>query len=288
MRTPQKLLFLGVEVTRSLSNLIKYYHFNVTEDDKCLVDNDAKVGQFVPGLFCKGQVEVEDEERQAFDEEFPEELFEQEQLTESDAEEISEEQLERLHQEAERILEEARLEADKILEQAKATAQFEKETLLEEARKTGYKEGLIKANDEVAGQKAEVEAFRQELENSYQQKVAELEPNFVDVVIGLVKKMTGVLVEDRRDVIVYLMERAMQQLGRTENLMICVSAEDYDLVLARKESLTEILSDTCQLEVIKDDSLQQNQCVLEADNQIIDCSLDVQLQGLIEDLKMLK
>ena len=57
-------------MTRSLSNLIKYYNFNVTEDDKHLVSNDDKVSGFIPGLFSRGEVEVRDLEREEFDEEF--------------------------------------------------------------------------------------------------------------------------------------------------------------------------------------------------------------------------
>ena len=58
-----------------MSNLIKYYTFHVTEDEKRLVESDEKVNGFIPGIFTHGEVEVRDLEREEFDQEFPEEMF---------------------------------------------------------------------------------------------------------------------------------------------------------------------------------------------------------------------
>ena len=41
------------------------------------------------------------------------------------------------------------------------------------------------------------------------------------------------------------------------------------------------------MEIGLDKTLEKNQCVIEMDNGIIDCSLDVQLEALKQDLKLL-
>ena len=41
------------------------------------------------------------------------------------------------------------------------------------------------------------------------------------------------------------------------------------------------------LEIISDLSLEGNQCIIETDTGIFDCSMDVQLKNLIKDLKSL-
>lgn len=267
-----------------MSNLIKYYTFHVTEDEKRLVESDEKVKGFVPGILTHGEVEVRDLEREEFDQEFPEEMFEEESKQENVA---SEEALEQAHEQAGIILEEAQKEAEKLLEQAKVTAQFEKEKIVEESKKAGYKDGLVKANEELASQKKELEKRREQLEMEYQQLVAELEPNFVRIVMGLVKKLTGVLVEDKKDIIMYLMEQSLKNLGKTSSLVIRVSEADIDMVQGAKEQIIELISDNCELDIVQDSALEQNQCIIEADKQIIDCSLDVQMKGLMEDLKMM-
>ena len=267
-----------------MSNLIKYYNFNVTEDDKHLVSNDDKVSGFIPGLFSRGEVEVRYLEREEFDEEFPEEMFaEEEEQEEENAEVI----LQRAKEESERILEEARLEANRIVEQAKATAQFEQETIREESRKAGYKDGLLQANEEVASQKKELELRSAQLEEQYEKMFQEIEPDFVKLVMKLVTKLTGVIVEDRQGIVTYLMERSLKNLGKTSSLVIRVSEEDIELVRQSQERIYEIVHGEFELDIVCDPAMTKNQCMIEADKQIIDCSLDVQLQGLLEDLKML-
>ena len=275
-----------MEVTRSLSNLIKYYNFNVTKDNKRIVEGDSRVGSFIPGLVTHGEVKIQDDdkEREEFDREFPKEMFpeKEEQETVSQQESLIEAQ-----EEANKIIEQAQQKAQELIEQAKITAELEREKVLEEGKKAGYKDGLVQANDEVASQREELERRAQELEIEYNQRVEKLEPDFVKLVIGLVKKMTGILVEDKKDIILYLMERSLKNLEKTERLVIRVSAEDMELVRKKQEELMTYVNENCEVEIIMDSSLEKNQCRLEADKQIIDCSLDVQLQGLIEDLKLM-
>lgn len=268
-----------------MSNLIKYYTFHVTEDEKRLVESDEKVNGFIPGIFTHGEVEVRDLEREEFDQEFPEEMFGEPDLEKESA--VSDETLEQAHEQAGIILEEAQKEAEKLLEQAKVTAEFEKEKILEESKKAGYRDGLVKANEELASQKKELEIRREQMELEYQQLVDELEPNFVRIVMGLVKKLTGVLVEDKRDIIMYLMNQSLKNLSKTNSLIIRVSEADIEIVQKSQEQILELISDNCELDIVQDSSLEQNQCIIEADKQIIDCSLDVQLKGLMEDLKMM-
>lgn len=268
-----------------MSNLIKYYTFRVTEDEKRLVESDEKVNGFIPGIFAHGEVKVGDLEQEEFDKEFPDEMFADSELESESA--ISEEVLGQAHEQAGIVLEEAQKEAEKLIEQAKVTAEFEREKILEESKKAGYKDGLVQANDELALQRKELEERREQLEMEYQQLVDELEPNFVRIVMGLVKKLTGILVEDKKDIILYLMEQSLKNLGRTSSLVLRVSESDIEMVEAAQERIVELISDNCELDIVLDSSLKQNQCIIEADRQIIDCSLDVQMKGLMEDLKMM-
>lgn len=286
MKTPQKLLFQGVEVTKSLSNLIKFYNFHVTEEDKKLLDSDSKVDSFIPGIISHGEVELRDLEKEEFDAEFPEEMFED--APEAQGEELlPDELLKDAHEQAELLLENARAQAEEIIEQAKVTGEVEKKKVIEEGRKRGYQEGLVKANDEVAAQKEALEAERIQLESDYQQKITELEPTFVELVMGLLKKLTGVLVENKKDIILYLMEQSLKDLGKVKHLVIRVSPEDVELIQTKEEELRDMIGSSCEMEILSDGNLHKNQCILDLDNQIIDCSLDVQLQGLLEDLKMM-
>lgn len=266
-----------------MSNLIKYYNFNVTEDDKKLIDMDHQVSNFIPGIVTRGEVQVWDSAREEFETEFPEEMFEQGEL--KDGEAIPEQLLAATHEQAGQIIEQAQREAEEILEQARVAGEFEKNKVIEEGRKLGYQEGLIKANEELSKQRAALEEREQELEAHYQQLIADLEPDFVELVIELVNKLTGVFAE--RDIVLFLMERAIGKIGKCKEMKIKVSQDDIESVNASKDNLLNIIGSQCQFEVLADVGLQKNQCVIETENQIVDCSLDVQLDSLIEDLKLL-
>ena len=241
-----------------------------------MVESDSRVGNFIPGLLTHGEVEVRDKEREEFDEEFPEEMFAEQEEQEHGNAIKNEEILDAAHEQAGKILEQAKKDAEKLVEQAKITAELEKEKILEESKKAGYKDGLVQANDEVASQKEELE-----------QRAQQLEPDFVKLVINLVKKLTGVLVENKKDIILYLMEQSLKNLGKTMKLVIRVSADDVEMVRNEQERLLEFVDKDCEMEIVLDSTLKKNQCLLEADKQIIDCSLDVQMQSLIENLKMM-
>lgn len=258
----------------------------MTEEDKKVLDFDSQMGNFIPGILTHGAVEVHDLEREQFDAEFPEEMFEETQQ-EEEVMMMPDELLEKANMEADKLIKNAQSEAAKIIEQAKVTAEFEKNKAMEEGEKLGYQQGLVKANDELAAQREELEERTQQLEQEYEQLVNELEPNFVKLVMGIVKKLTGILVEDKKEIILYLMEQTLKNLGKVKQLVIRVAAEDFELVTAAKDKIRAIIGGECQLDIFSDEKLMKNQCVLELDNQIIDCSFDVQLEGLMEDLKLL-
>ena len=267
-----------------MSNLIKYYNFNVTEEDKKLIDMDNRVKSFIPGIITHGEVEVRDLAREEFDAEFPEEMFEQEPA-EQEQMLTPDELIAMAQQQAEQIIEQANKEAEQIIEQAKVTGEFEKNRIIEEGKKLGYQEGLVKANDELASQKKALEDKEVELETHYQQMISDLEPQFTELVISIVKKLTGVYAE--REVVVFLMEQALHRIGRCTAVKARVAQEDVDSINASMNIFLEIVGNQCQFDVIADSGLQKNQCVIETENQIVDCSLNVQLDSLIEDLKLL-
>ena len=124
-----------------------------------------------------------------------------------------------------------------------------------------------------------------ELETHYQQMISDLEPQFTELVISIVKKLTGVYAE--REVVVFLMEQALHRIGRCTAVKARVAQEDVDSINASMNIFLEIVGNQCQFDVIADSGLQKNQCVIETENQIVDCSLNVQLDSLIEDLKLL-
>ena len=78
----------------------------------------------------------------------------------------------------------------------------------------------------------------------------------------------------------YLMEK-------TKNITLHISKADMGIVTAKKDDLVKGLNKDIEVDIIEDTSLEHNQCVIDFDTKVIDCSLDTQLKSLRDSLRMI-
>ena len=188
---------------------------------------------------------------------------------------------------AESILSAAREEADRIVAEANAQA----DAIREEARAGGHGEGYKAGYDEglqIAEQaKEELRLKEEELEASYNQKLEELEPVFVEKLTGIYEHVFNVDLSDRKDLIMYLLANTIRNIEGGKTFLVHVSKEDYEYVNDNKDVLSHGLPGSSVLEVIEDISLTKAQCFIEADSGIYDCGLGTELTLLKKELTLL-
>lgn len=206
---------------------------------------------------------------------------------ETAAVENAQEEKQRIQEETNQILEEAREEVKRILQEAEKEAASLKQKAVEEGKKQGYAEGKKEADAECSRRLSELQAKEAQLQQSYQEKLEELEPEFVSMVIRLVRKLTGILLEDKRGIILYLLEQLMSVVEPSNTYLIHISSEDYAVAEAKKTELSWKIKEGASLEMIEDRTLKKGQCIIETESRIFDSSLDVQLKNLTSDLKLL-
>ena len=278
--------FPEVEVTRSLSNLIKSVYFQMDQDDTRVINSDDHVVQFAPELLQQVEASsVNDPEETEPVGEF------QQGMNVLNMEDVREEERARVQEETslemESMLADARAQAEEILQNAREQADEIRQQAQEEGRNAGFEQGQAEALKHL-----QEEALRQQEQfEQQQQKLKEqeeaLEPKYAELMGALIEKITGVLCEDKKDVIVYLIHQALNQLEKTKSVTLRVSKPDMLTVSAQKEQLRSCVSGEVDFDITEDDSLQENQCIIETDQRIIDCSLDVQLQNLKDQIRML-
>ena len=278
--------FPEVEVTRSLSNLIKSVYFQMDQDDTRVINSDDHVVQFAPELLQQVEASsVNDPEETEPVGEF------QQGMNVLNMEEVREEERARVQEETslemESMLADARAQAEEILQTAREQADEIRQQAQEEGRNAGFEQGQAEAlkhlQEETLRQQ---EQFEQQQQKLKEQEEA-LEPKYAELMGALIEKITGVLCEDKKDVIVYLIHQALNQLEKTKSVTLRVSKPDMLTVSAQKEQLRSCVSGEVDFDITEDDSLQENQCIIETDQRIIDCSLDVQLQNLKDQIRML-
>lgn len=272
--------FLEAEVTRSLDNLVKF-HCVVQEEDKRIIDSDEVIADKLKELAQVGNY-VEGEN---YDEEFAGNISRDkvEMLLEDKEEAI----LQNAREQQEEIISKAHAEAEFILSKARKEGESMKIQSYAKGEKEGYETGYEKGLSQVEGMKQELQASRQQMEEQYKKQLDEMEPALVDALIGIFESTFSIQFSEKREFIIHLLQSAFSKIENSKEYLIRVSRVDYPVVQEQKEKIKEELPRSASVEVVEDLTLVKNQCLIETDGGVFDCSLDTQMDNLIRDLRTL-
>lgn len=203
---------------------------------------------------------------------------------------------------AHEIVKTAKAEADEIIvkaheevEQLRAAAYDEAQSIKKQAKEDGYQEGYQDGFDAAINEceikKTELEEQMRQSKIILEEKEMELvkttERKMVDLLCQLIPTITGVVVEGQKDVLLYMINVAMQDLDNSKHFVIKVSGNDYEGIAEQKEEIYGALNPNIDIEIFEDAKLSPLQCLIETDNGIVDISLDVQLDNLKKALKLM-
>ncbi len=257
-----------------MSNVIKSYTIRYEEASKMTIDTHLRIDKELERR-NKAQIAA----LQPNDGDFVEGL----RAVVIDQAPTAEENLEK----ASAILEDAKREADQILDAARKEAEIIKKEAYAIGSKKGYDDGLLQSQKELNKHKAEYEEKARHLKNEYENMAASLEPQMVDIIASLLEKLTGIVVEDKEEVILYLVDKAIRNMDKSNEYTLKVSKEDFEYISMRKNLLMGAIGREVPLYIVEDLNLKKNQCLIETELKVINCSLDVQLDNLIMDLKLI-
>lgn len=188
----------------------------------------------------------------------------------------------------EELLASAREEIARMQEEAMKALEQERETVLAQARETGYQEGFQKAQAEFKARQQELEQYQGALEDEYQKRIDELEPEFIETLTGIYEHIFHVELQGYRDILVYLIHSTIRKAENSRDFIVHVSQDDYPYVsMQKKQMLSGISTANITVEIIEDMLLGRNECMIETDAGIFDCSLDTELEELTKKLRLL-
>lgn len=283
-----------------MSNLIKYPFVNMNGKSKVVIDNNKDTEKFVP--FRENRVKIKtiseiEAEKALLSEKNPGGTGgEPKEAQEGDFksgipvtnfDKLFEEHQKRAEDDAGRIIERAQKEADRIRKDAAIAADAARANGYEEGRSQGYEEGIQAAEQEIQQREYEIAEAARSQQEEFQTCVAAIESRYVDIVVALVRKLTGVIIEDKDDLILYLIRTAAQELEPSENYRIRVSSDDIYFLEARRAELLDMIGEDVFVEFVEEKGLEKGQCIIETDSQMVDCGFQTQLDMLVRDLKML-
>ena len=195
--------------------------------------------------------------------------------------------VEQAKEEAERILSEAKAEAQAALNQAYLDAK----NLREEARVQGFADANITMQKELqeksAALEAEYTARHRDLELEYTKKRDNMEADLVDVILDVFNKVFHIQFDNKKHILMHLINDAILNIEGDRNFRIKVADSNVLFLENHREDILERVGHGIELEFIADSTMDGNDCLIETDSGVFDCSLGTQLENLIKDIRSL-
>ncbi len=270
-------------MTKSLSNLYKQY-FVQNQPDNARVIN--------PNILLELRREKE-LERQRETQKQQEELARSFEagIVREDTEVIEEvepvDELALAREEAERILNDAKIQAEEVLNQA----YFDAKNLREDARVQGIAEANITMQKELEAARTELseeyERRSRELEADYTKKRVEMERDLVDVILDVFNKVFHIQFDNKKHILMHLIDDAILNIEGDRKFRIKVADSNVLFLENHREDILERVGHGIELEFIADSTMDGNDCLIETDSGVFDCSLGTQLENLIKDIRSL-
>ena len=185
-------------------------------------------------------------------------------------------------------LQQAQEQAEMIISDAQQQAENIRTQAMEQGRQEGYDVGYQEGLAAVEQIKQETLQKQEELDKEYQQIVDELEPEMVDVLTQIYEHVFGVDMREDKGIILHLLKNTLSRIEPGNDLIVHISSDDYDDVMEEKDSIDACISSpSTTMEIIEDPLLKENECMIESDSGVFDCSLGVELSELTRKLKLL-
>ena len=127
------------------------------------------------------------------------------------------------------IIEVAENKADEILDDARKLANDMKNEDISRGKDDGYEQKIAQAREEIETLKSEILSERNMLQAEFDEKVTQFERDFINIFISLCEKMFGIIIDDKQDVLFHIINRTIADLEKSNNYIIRVSREDYEL-----------------------------------------------------------
>ena len=190
-------------------------------------------------------------------------------------------------EEAEKLLADAKAQSDTMIQEAEDHVQELQAAAKEEGYAAGYAEGTGKAREEQTAWLTEHETQQNIQRQQYEEKLRDMEPQLLDVILHVIEKVFHIQFSDKKEILLYLIGRAIDGTEGSQNFIIRAGKENYPYLHSHKEELAACVRADATLDVIADNLIEEDACMIETDGGIFDCTLSAELGNLMKDLRSL-
>lgn len=185
-----------------------------------------------------------------------------------------EQEIERLHREAEEIL---------------ARAEAEGEALRQQAQKKGYKEAYQKAQEDVSQERMDEEAtfrhFVEEIESGYRDNMARIEDGILQVALSVAEKILSISLERNDEAFLGIVRNTASMLSQENRKSMRVSTEDFARFFGEPESEIWQEMESAGVTVVSDPTLKRGDCIMISDYGSVNTGVRSQMQHIRKELE---
>lgn len=281
-----RLLSPEAEVTKSLSNLFKPWSVQTETRAARVINSNELMTEYIERNAPQRVVPQAQAEQTGEPGEFAEGLFAGGNPTVIKAEpEVDYVALAK--EEAAQILADANAKAEELVNQA--NAQVDK--IQEAAKSKGYEDGKAMLECELEELRAQMQdSYRQkseELAHDYCEKRENMERELVDVILNVFNKVFHIQFDNKKHILMYLIDDAIMNIEGEKRFRIKVAQSNVLFLENHKEEILDRVGHDIELEILADSTMDGNDCTIETDSGVFDCSLGTQLENLIKDIRSL-
>jgi flagellar assembly protein FliH len=188
---------------------------------------------------------------------------------------------------AKSIVQSAEMDAARLVADARNDADAIKDNAHNEGFEAGRQDGIKSLDDDKKRLNEEYDEKERLLKAEYAKRSKDLEPELVDIMIDVFSSITKELASEQKDMILTLIDKVISGTEASSNYIIRVCREDAQFLRDNRENVLKRINRDVHLEIVEDVSMKRNECLVDTDLGIYDCSLDIQLENLIKSLKIL-
>jgi len=214
--------------------------------------------------------------------------------TEQESEEAStgtgvsaEEILEKAREDAALIIKEAQFEVIRLMENAEQEIHQNSIQVEAEARNKGYEEGLNESRKQYEDLIREAEFIKENAKIEYKEVLAGIEADVVETILDVARKVIGTEIIFNKEDILYLVKQAFEKCANKDNVVLKVSADDYEFLVNNRDRLHSMIEGLGEIEIKKDSSMKAGSCILETRFGSIDAGVDTRLKRIEEAFRQL-
>jgi len=190
------------------------------------------------------------------------------------------EDLDRLKQAFQVELDEWHIEQEKEKQRTELEAELTFNQSAEEGYNKGYQEGLEQGKQKYTSLVDQAKETVELSKTDYHNKLTESTQVMLELAFTIARKIVGDALEKDDSAWLTLVKEAVTEIREQEEVKIYIHPSWYETTLQQKKELQGIALRTRELLIFPDDSLNENDCLIETPYGQIDASVDSQLREL--------